>query len=269
MYNMLFRWGVVFLSVQSRHLMPSMRRRTEQFPQRSHLEKTICTLTLATPLILDTFAFPKIRRTISAKETQIIMDRSLDSGDEATSVSNFTSEEAVNRQHEEGASTREAGCEGINTVSDARIARSPEQHRRELNRLSKARCRKRRNDLLKKLEAEIARLSSEHNSLRAENEQLRQEFSACVGSNSQAPMITNQTRAETTVSNAVGQEFFLTDAFLPFFLGSLTNNSISQGVGQAHGLLGSPVSHAGNLGLQGHQAITLSTIAQAFSNPQP
>lgn len=57
--------------------------------------------------------------------------------------------------------------------------------RRELNRLSKARCRKRRNDLIKTLEAEMSHLTSEHNSLKAENAQLRQEYLECFGDRGQ------------------------------------------------------------------------------------
>jgi hypothetical protein len=198
-----------------------------------------------------------------------MMDRSLDPEDEAPSFSNMTLEEAVDRQHEEG-SIFEGGCGGIlNTASRTEMERSSAERSRALNRLSKARCRKRRKDLLKTLEADIARLSSEHNSLRAENEQLRQEFTACVGANTQPPMMTSPTRAETIVSNPVGHESIFTDAFLLFLHGSFTNNLAPQGVGRAQDLLRNSVTYnTANLGLHGHQAITLSAIAELLSNFQ-
>lgn len=56
------------------------------------------------------------------------------------------------------------------------------QRCRELNRISKIRCRQRRKERVRELEATIASLSSEHQSLQVENAQLRQEFSECCNS---------------------------------------------------------------------------------------
>ncbi len=76
---------------------------------------------------------------------------------------------------------------GETTKSSAASLDELKQRARELNRMSKIRCRQRKKDRVKDLETHIARLSAENRSLQTENDQLRQEFTECYSSLQQAP----------------------------------------------------------------------------------
>jgi hypothetical protein len=104
------------------------------------------------------------------------MDSKLDTTDSSNK------EDSVEENAEDGEDS--GNCARVGSATRSSAEEDPDEQaeirrRRELNRLSKIRCRKRRNELIKSLQADVSRLAAEYHFLRTENEQLRQEFLQC------------------------------------------------------------------------------------------
>jgi hypothetical protein len=75
--------------------------------------------------------------------------------------------------------------------------------RRELNRLSKSRCRKHRKDTLHSLEVEVERLTADHRVLQTENEALRRELYESVSVHRQHHIEQLPSRSRTDNTNSL------------------------------------------------------------------
>lgn len=137
--------------------------------------------------------------------------------------------------------------EGVASGGDSAWARfeNPEnsaaeqRRRRELNRLSKIRCRQRRKDLVRDLETRIACLSEEYNSLQTENQLLRREF-ALAWTSSQAQGGLVQNNGQANLSMLQSPQAFLDTVSANALLGTLDNTN--GGWRQQDGVTANPTS---------------------------
>ncbi len=108
----------------------------------------------------------------------VIMERSHASDhDDSSTDGSDSSQDGLRLSVHKGKSEKPRTEPRLLGAEAAKESSQKQDHRREMNRLSKMRCRKRKHERLSNLQAELSSLSQQYNVLRAENEQLRQEFS--------------------------------------------------------------------------------------------